>query len=242
MDRVLFVITASDRWTLRDGSVHPSGYWAEEVAAPHRLFSEAGWEITIATPGGRRPTLDQLSLSLRGGSAPWKVAGIKRYLSSIDSELSQPLALADIDQDDHDVIFYPGGHGPMEDLAYDETSGALLTARLASGRPLALLCHAPAVILATADGNGKTPFAGRRMTGLSNREEKLNPFAWKAKWLLEDKLKELGVDYSKARIPLRPYVVVDGNLYTGQNPQSSEKLAELLLRPIADRPTITQIG
>lgn len=232
MKRVLFVVTAADRWTLDDGSVHPSGFWAEEVAAPHRLFSEAGWHITIATSGGKAPTLDQLSLSLKGGSAPWKVPTIKRYLESIAPKLNAPVALADVDADDYDLVFYPGGHGPMEDLAYDAISGALLTQRLASGRPLALLCHAPAAILATADEHGRTPFAGRCMTGLSNREELLNRFARKAPWLLEDKLEELGVRYSKARVPLRPHVVVDDNLYTGQNPQSSEKLAERLIEDI----------
>jgi putative intracellular protease/amidase len=232
MTRVLFVVTAADRWTLNDGSVHPSGYWAEEVAAPHRLFSEAGWHITIATPGGKTPTLDQLSLSLKGGSAPWKVPAVKRYLDSIAPMLNAPVALAGVDADDYDLVFYPGGHGPMEDLAYDPISGALLTQRLASDRPLALLCHAPAVILATADKHGVTPFAGRRMTGLSNGEELLNSFAKKAPWLLEDKLKQLGIQYSKARVPLRPHVVVDANLYTGQNPQSSEKLAEQLIEDI----------
>lgn len=232
MKRVLFVVTAADRWTLDDGSVHPSGYWAEEVAAPHRLFSEAGWHITVATPGAKTPTLDQLSLSLKGGSAPWKVPAIKRYLDSIAPQLNAPAALADVDADDYDLVFYPGGHGPMEDLAHDASSGALLTQRLASGRPLALLCHAPAALLATADEHGVTPFAGRRMTGLSNREELLNSFAKKAPWLLEDKLKELGVQYSRARVPLRPHIVVDDSLYSGQNPQSSEKLAEQLIEDI----------
>lgn len=232
MTNVLFVITAADRWTLNDGTVHPSGFWAEEVAAPHRLFSQAGWDITIATPGAKAPTRDRLSLSLKGGSAPWKVPAIKRYLDGIDAQLNRPIALADADHDDYDLVFYPGGHGPMEDLAYDSTSGALLTARLASGRPLALLCHAPAAINATADQDGRTPFSGRRMTGLSNREELLNRFARKAPWLLENRLRELGVDYSKGRIPLRPFVVVDGNLYTGQNPQSSERLAERLIADI----------
>jgi putative intracellular protease/amidase len=158
---------------------------------------------------------------------------LKRYLSSIQDKLDTPVALADVHPDDYDVVFYPGGHGPMEDLAYDETSGELLKQRLASGRPLALLCHAPAVINATADQNGSSPFAGKRMTGLSNREELFNRFARKAPWLLEDKLKELGVRYSKGKLPLRPYIVVDGNLYTGQNPQSSERLAKRVLSDAA---------
>ncbi|MEU6559518.1 type 1 glutamine amidotransferase domain-containing protein [Nocardia nova] len=228
MPKVLFVISAADRWTLSDGEIHPSGYWAEEVAVPHRLFSEAGWDITIATPGGKAPTLDQLSLGIAGGM-PWKRREVKQYLDSIDSALTHPVALDTVVPDDYDVVFYPGGHGPMEDLAYDPVSGALLTERLASGKPLALLCHAPAAILAASTPDGTSPFAGYRMTGLSNREELLNRFAKKAPWLLEDRLKEAGVDYSKGRLPLRPYIVVDRNLYSGQNPQSSEKLAKRLL-------------
>jgi putative intracellular protease/amidase len=125
----------------------------------------------------------------------------------------------------------------MEDLAYDKTSGSLLANRLASGKPLALLCHAPAAILAATAPDGSSPFAGYQMTGLSNREELLNRFAKKAPWLLEDKLKETGVDYVRGRLPLRPFIVVDGNLYTGQNPQSSEKLAEQLVADLDDSST-----
>lgn len=228
MTRVLMVISAADRWTLSDGTVHPSGYWAEEVAEPHRLFSSVGWQITIATPGGRAPTLDRLSLGLAGG-LPWKRRAVECYLGSIAGELDHPVALGTVRADDFDVIFYPGGHGPMEDLAYDPVSGALLRARLVSGRPLALLCHAPAAILAASGPDGVSPFAGYRMTGLSNREELLNRFARKAPWLLEDRLKGAGVHYSKALLPLRPHVVVDRNLYTGQNPQSSDALATRLI-------------
>ncbi|ORV10679.1 type 1 glutamine amidotransferase domain-containing protein [Mycobacterium celatum] len=231
MTRVLMVISAADRWTLNDGTVHPSGYWAEEVAMPYRIFSEAGWDITVATPGGKSPTLDQLSLGISGGM-PWTRRKVRRYLHRISDVLDHPVPLDTVDPDDFDLIFYPGGHGPMEDLAYDKTSGALLAKRLASGRPLALLCHAPAAILAAAGPDGRSPFAGCKMTGLSNREELLNRFAKKAPWLLEDRLREAGVDYSKG-FPLRPHVVVDGNLYTGQNPQSSEKLARRLVAEIA---------
>jgi len=229
--RVLFVMTASDRWTLNDGTVHPSGYWAEEAAVPHRVFSAAGWGITVATPGGVAPTLDRLSVGIAGG-LPWKVRRIERYLEGIRDELDHPVALDAADADDYDLVFSPGGHGPMEDLAHDATSGALLTKRLASGRPLALLCHASAAVVATVDERGVTPFAGRRMTALSNREERFNRFARRAPWLLEDKLRELGVVYSKGRLPLRPHIVVDGNLFTGQNPQSSERLAERLVAEV----------
>lgn len=201
------------------------------MARPHQIFTEAGWHITVATPGGKTPTLDKLSLGISGGM-PWKRREVKSYLDSIANVLAHPVTLDTVNADAYDVVFYPGGHGPMEDLAYDPVSGALLAHRLESGQPLALLCHAPAAILAASGPDGVSPFAGRRMTGLSNREELLNSFARKAPWLLEDKLKEAGVDYSKALLPLRPHVVVDGNLYTGQNPQSSEKLAERLVADV----------
>ena len=228
MTRVLFVISAANRWTLADGTVHPSGYWAEEVAVPHRIFTDAGWDIAIATPGGKAPTLDRLSLGVAGGM-PSKRRAIREYLDGIAGRLAHPIALDTVEPDDYGLVFYPGGHGPMEDLAYDATSGELLAQRLASGKPLALLCHAPAAILAAENADGTSPFAGRRMTGLSNREELLNRFARKAPWLLEDRLKQAGVAYSKSLLPLRPHIVIDANLYTGQNPQSSERLARRLV-------------
>ncbi|MFD3904626.1 type 1 glutamine amidotransferase domain-containing protein [Streptomyces californicus] len=231
MTKALFVVSAADRWTLRDGEVHPSGYWGEELAVPHKVFTEAGWDVTIATPGGKTPTLDRLSMSKTAGW-PSKLREVAAYLDGIDAELRRPRVLAEIDPDEFDVVFYPGGHGPMEDLAVDPVSGALLTRFLASGKPLALLCHAPAAAFAARNEDGSWPFTGYRMTGLSNLEEKFNSFGRKAIWLLEDRLRESGAVYSKARLPLRPYVVVDRNLYTGQNPPSSERLAERLVADV----------
>lgn len=232
MTSVLFVVTAADRWTLKDGTVHPSGYWGEELAVPHKTFREAGWEITIATPGGVAPTLDQLSMGRTAGR-PSTIREVREYLESIAPELEKPRSLDEVDEAGYDVVFYPGGHGPMEDLAHDAVSGALLTRRLASGRTLALLCHSPAAALAARNDDGSWPFAGYRMTGLSNAEEKLNTFGWKAPWYLQDALEEKGAEYSKALLPLRPYVVVDRNLYTGQNPFSSEKLADKIVADVS---------
>lgn len=234
MTTVLFVITAADRWTLNDGDVHPSGYWAEEVAVPHHAFTEAGWDVTVSTPGGVAPTLDDLSLGISGG-LPWKRRSVKRYLDSIGDVLASPTPLDALDAGNFDLVFYPGGHGPMEDLAYDSVSGAILTGRVKAGRPLALLCHAPAAINATRQPDGTSPFTGYRMTGLSNREELLNSFAKKAPWLLENRLTELGVIYTKARFPLRPHIEVDRNVYTGQNPMSSAALAERLIADLTPR-------
>ncbi len=234
MTSVLFVITAATGWTLEDGTVHPTGYWAEEVAEPYRLFSEAGWDITVATPGGVPPTLDELSLGIAGGR-PKKRREIRAYLDSIKDALDHPVALDTVDEADYDVVFYPGGHGPMEDLAVDPVSGALLKRRLDSGRPLALLCHAPVAVLAAKNEDGSNAFAGRTMTGLSNVEERLNAFAWKAKWLLEDAVKDAGIHYEKGVVPLRPHIVVDGNLYSGQNPASAEALASRIIADVDGR-------
>lgn len=228
MTRVLFVVTAATGWTLKDGTVHPTGYWAEELAEPHRIFTENGWDITIATPGGVAPTLDELSLGFAGG-LPKKRKRIRAYIESIKEELDTPVSLDSVDEAHYDLVFYPGGHGPMEDLAFDSVSGALLKRRLQSGRPLALLCHAPVAVLSAMNDDGTNAFAGRKMTGLSNTEERLNAFAWKAEWLLQDALIDAGVEYVKTALPLRPFVVVDGNLYSGQNPQSADALAERIL-------------
>lgn len=237
--RVLFVISAASGLTLEDGTVHPTGYWAEEVTEPHRIFREAGWQITVATPGGVAPTLDAASLGLMGG-LPGKRAKIAAYLESIADELEHPLSLADVDESEYDLVFYPGGHGPMEDLAYDEVSGALLARRVEEGRPLALVCHAPAAVLAARAADGSNAFAGRTMTGLSNIEERVNTFASKEKWLLQDALEDAGIEYSKAVLPYRPHVVVDGCVYTGQNPQSSAELATTLVRDLSgDGPDFT---
>ena len=127
------------------------------------------------------------------------------------------------------MVFYPGGHGPLEDLAVDKTSGAILAERVTAEKPLAMLCHAPAAVLAASDDASTSPFAGFKMTGFSNVEEEQVGLAENAPWLLEDKLVELGVEYSSAAEPWGSHVVVDRNLYTGQNPQSSEELAKRIV-------------
>jgi putative intracellular protease/amidase len=233
MTSVLMAVTAARHWTLTDGTRHPTGFWAEEFVAPYDIFTAAGFDVTVAAPGAETPIVDELSLGLTGGILPHTVKKFRARLEELAPVLENPSDLHAINQEDYDLVFYPGGHGPMEDLAVDEISGKILTDRLASGRPLALLCHAPAALLATVDADGNTPFAGKRVTGLSNPEELINSFAKKAPWLLEDKLKEIGADYTKAKIPFRPHVIQDGNLYTGQNPQSSKKLAETLVSALS---------
>ena len=230
MPSVLFVLSASDHWTLKDGTRHDTDFWAEEFVAPHDVFAEAGWDVTVATPGGVAPTVDQTSLGVMGG-LPWKTAKLKKDLERLAPVLDHPVDLASVDESRYDVVFYPGGHGPMEDLVKDPVSGALLRTRMAAGRTTAMLCHSPAAMFAAGEG-ADWPFAGYALTGFSNTEEKLAGLADKAPWLLEDELKRRGADYSSATLPYRPHVVVDRNLYTGQNPQSSEPLAERILADV----------
>jgi putative intracellular protease/amidase len=229
---VLFAVTGSNVWTFKDGTKHSCGYWPEELAAPHEVFTAAGFDITIATPGGVRPTPDQAGYSpeMNGGSAE---AGqkIKDYIASISGEIDKVVKLEDINPADYDLVFIPGGHGPMEDLAVDASFGAQLNQFLDSGKPVAAVCHGPAGLLSARRGDGSWSFAGYQLTGFSNVEEAQVGFADKAPWLLEDKLTSSGASYSAADA-WGPKVVVDRNLYTGQNPASSVPLADALVEAL----------
>ncbi|MER7578710.1 type 1 glutamine amidotransferase domain-containing protein [Kitasatospora sp. NPDC097691] len=219
MADILFVLTGSDVWTLNDGTKHPTGFWAEEAVVPYQAFTVAGHRVTVATPGGVVPVADRASLT---------DPGIARALEGID-EIRRPLVLAEVDQADYDAVFYPGGHGPMEDLAVDDDSGRLLTAALASGRPLGVVCHGPAALLAARTEDGGSPFAGYRLTGFTNAEETQAGLADRAPWLLQDRLVALGADYEEGEA-WAPHSVVDRNLVTGQNPASSALVAAGLLK------------
>ncbi|MDO5029749.1 MAG: type 1 glutamine amidotransferase domain-containing protein [Corynebacterium sp.] len=231
MTKVLMVVSGSAHWTLNDGTKHPTGFWAEELITPHDIFEDAGFDVDFATPGGVRPTLDENSMKVTSGVMPNAAKAMRKRLKELDEELSHPLALADVNPDDYDIVFYPGGHGPMEDLAQDKTSGSILNTFLTSDKIVGVLCHSPASLLATVDENGKSPFSGRKVTSFSTREEKLQSFGRKAKWFLEEELERMGMDYSKG-LPFTSHVVVDGNLYSGQNPQSSKKLAETIVEAV----------
>ena len=232
MTKVLMIVSAADHWTLNDGTLHPTGFWAEELATPYSVFTDAGWDVDVATPGGKAPVVDKASLDESAGDAD-TLAAVKAKLDELAPVLAEPLNLADVKAADYDLVFYPGGHGPMEDLAVDETSGRILTERMADNAPVALLCHAPAAVLATENAPGGSPFAGRKMTGFSNDEERAAGLADKAPWLLESQLVALGAEYDKASEPWASHVIVDGNLYTGQNPSSSKELAERLVKDLA---------
>ncbi|PKV84349.1 type 1 glutamine amidotransferase domain-containing protein [Streptomyces sp. TLI_146] len=231
MAKILFVMTGADQWTLADGTLHPTGFWAEEAVAPYEAFTGAGHEIVVATPGGVVPPVDKGSLAAEVNGGQENADRVAKTLASMD-ELRRPVKLEEVDLDAYDAVFYPGGHGPMEDLAVDADSGRLLTAALASGKPLGVVCHAPAALLAATGEDGSNAFAGYRLTGFTNAEETQAGLADKAKWLLQDRLVEFGADFQEGE-PWAPHVVTDRNLVTGQNPASAAPLAAELLKRLA---------
>ncbi|MFF7212822.1 type 1 glutamine amidotransferase domain-containing protein [Streptomyces sp. NPDC008238] len=227
MAKVLFIVSGATYWVLKDGTRYATGYWAEEFAVPFKKVTEAGHEVVVATPGGVVPNVDMMSLrpSMAGGEEG--ALELEAIIRSAEA-MRRPLALANVRLEDYDALYLPGGHGPMSDLAYDADVGRLLTAQLASGKPLFIVCHAPASLLATRI-HGESPFKGYRCTGFTNEEEEAVGLAPRATWLLETALKEeIGVDYSRGPI-WEPYMVEDRNLVTGQNPHSSAVLADRLL-------------
>jgi len=230
MSKILFVLTGADHWTLADGTEHPTGFWAEEAVAPYEAFKAAGHEIVVATPGGVVPTADRASLAAEVNGGQENADRIARTLAS-STEFQHPVKLEEVNLDDYAAVFYPGGHGPMEDLAVDAGSGGLLTLALESGKPLGVVCHGPAALLAAAKADGSNAFAGYRLTGFTNAEETQAGFADKARWLLQDRLVEAGTDFQEGE-PWAPHVVVDRNLVTGQNPASAAPVATELLKKL----------
>ena len=229
MTNILFAITGSDTWTLADGTKHPCGYWPEELVAPHKVFTAAGAEITLATPGGVRPVPDEAGFTpeMNGGSAEAGQA-IRDYIAAIAAEIDKVVKLEDVLPGDYDAVFIPGGHGPMEDLAVSESFGRQLGEFVAAGKIVAAVCHGPAGLLAARRNDGGWLFDGYRMTGFTNAEETQVGFAARAAWLLEDELIKRGAAFESTE-PWAPRVVTDRELYTGQNPASSEQLARAVI-------------
>ena len=230
MAKVLFVVTGASYWTLKDGTRHPTGYWAEEFAAPYSALTAAGHEVAVATPNAVVPHVDVMSLRPSMAGSEEIARELEDVLRSAE-ELRQPIALAVARLEDYDAVYYPGGHGPMEDLWQDADSGRLLIAALASGKPLAIVCHAPVAMMATRR-NGVSPFAGYKVTAFTNDEEDAVGLREKARWTAEDELVKMGVDFSRGEM-WKPYTVVDRNLFTGQNPASAAPLAHAFMKELS---------
>lgn len=232
MSHILMVVTAADSLTLADGSSHPTGFWAEELVVAHTRLTEAGYDITIATPGGTRPTVDPGSLSLANVGAQARVDEFNAYLSAIEESLSEPLPLENVVASDYEAIVLPGGHGPMADLAFDASLGNMLIAANSNGTLIAPFCHGPAGLLSAVDSNGEFAFAGRRLTVFTDEEERTGGTGENTPWFVASALAEQGAIVESGE-PWSSHVVRDGNLISGQNPQSSEAVAAALIAALA---------
>jgi putative intracellular protease/amidase/uncharacterized protein (DUF2267 family) len=240
MPTLLLILTGADQWTLDDGSPHPTGFWAEELLAPMRVFDEAGVDVTIATPGGVRPTVDEGSLSADMAGGEEQAAAMRGQLDALAPRLERPMALEDASPADFDGVFIPGGHGPMEDLAVSPELGRLLVAMLDADKVVASVCHGPAALLPAVRDGGAWAFAGRALAGFTNEEEAQAGLADRAPWLLEDRLREAGATL-RSGPAWQPFSVVDGNLVTGQNPASSAEVARRAVERLdgrGDRPEV----
>jgi putative intracellular protease/amidase len=223
MKKVLVVLTSHDK--LGDTG-HKTGFWLEELAAPYYALHDAGVEITLASPKGGQPPLDPKS------NDPASQTDATRRFEA-DAEATALLAhthrLQDVSIEPFDAVFYPGGHGPLWDLAEDKASIALIEQTIASGKPVAAVCHAPGVLRHVKGVDGKLLVAHKKVTGFSNTEEEAVGLTKVVPFLVEDMLKQSGAVYSKAG-DWQSYVVEDGLLITGQNPASSEATAHALLK------------
>ncbi|MBH3460358.1 type 1 glutamine amidotransferase domain-containing protein [Pseudomonas putida] len=229
MKKILMVLTSHDQ--LGDTG-KKTGFWLEEFAAPYYVFSDAGAQITLASPKGGQPPLDPKS-----DEPDAQTNATRRFQQDTKAQtaLADTIPLGEIDPYDFDAVFYPGGHGPLWDLAEDKDSITLLESLYASNKPIGAVCHAPGVFKHVKAADGQPVVKGKRVTGFTNSEEEAVRLTDVVPFLVEDMLKVNGGEYSKAA-DWASYVVEDGNLITGQNPASSEAAAHALLKRLAHEP------
>ena len=202
-----------------------TGFWIEEFAAPYYVLADAGAELTIASPKGGQPPVDPKS------EAPdAQTTATKRFYSDNEAidRVAHTVKLSEINQVDFDAVFYPGGHGPLWDLATDKISVTLIEDFYKNNKPVAFVCHAPAALINVKAPDGQPLVKGKEVTGFSDTEEEAVKLTKVVPFLLEDELKKLGAHYSKGD-DWSSYVKKDGLLITGQNPASSEAVAKALL-------------
>ena len=222
---ILMVLTSHDQ--LGDTG-EKTGFWLEEFASPYYVFKDANVAITLASPAGGQPPLDPKS------DAPdFQTAATERFRGDTEAQaaLANTVKLADVSADDFDAVFYPGGHGPLWDLAEDSSSISLIETMHAAGKPVSAVCHAPAVLHNARAADGSPLVKGKSVTGFSNSEEEAVQLTEVVPFLLEDELAAKGGNYSKGD-DWTPYAVTDGNLITGQNPASSELVARTVLESL----------
>lgn len=224
--KVLIVLTSHDE--LGDTG-KKTGFWLEELAAPYYRFKDAGYEITLASPKGGQPPLDPAS-----NVPDFQTDDTRRFEDDAEAgaALAATIRLETVTEADYDTVFYPGGHGPLWDLAEDPASIQLIEATLSAGKPVALVCHAPGVLRHTTNEDGTPLVKNKNVTGFTNTEEAGVDLVDVVPFLVEDELSKLGGKYSKGD-DWSSYVVEDGLLITGQNPQSSAETAEALIAKLA---------
>ena len=220
--KILMVLTSHDQLGTTGLK---TGFWLEEFAAPYYVFLDAGAVITLASPQGGQPPLDPKS-----DEPGFQTAATQRFKNDAAAQtaLAHTVKLAEIQAKDFDAVFYPGGHGPLWDLAEDADSIRLIETVIASGKPVAAVCHAPGVLRHAKTNDGSALVKGRSVTGFSNTEEEAVQLTTIVPFLVEDELKSKGGTYSKGA-DWAPYVITDGLLITGQNPASSEPAAQAVL-------------
>lgn len=220
--KVLIVLTSHDQL---GNTGRKTGFWLEELAAPYYAFKQAGAEITLASPKGGQPPLDPKS------NEPMFQTELTRRFeadAAATAQLAATVRLDSVSQADYDTVFYPGGHGPLWDLAEDRHSIALIESFIAANKPVALVCHAPGVLRHVKTAEGRPLVAGKKVTGFTNSEEDAVGLTNVVPFLVEDELIAKGGLYSKGE-DWGSYVVSDGLLITGQNPTSSAATAALLI-------------
>lgn len=220
--KILMVLTSHDE--LGDTG-NKTGFWLEEFAAPYYVFKDAGAEIVLASPKGGQPPIDPTS-----DSPDAQTDDTRRFKDDTDAQkhLANTLTLSDVSVEGFDAIFYPGGHGPLWDLAEDADSKRLIEAFAAAGLPVGAVCHAPAVFRHTLGTDGNPLVSGRRVTGFTNTEEEGVGLTDVVPFLVEDMLKANGGQYEKGE-DWSSFVLRDGKLVTGQNPASSAAAAQEIL-------------
>ena len=225
MKHVLFVLTSHEDL---GNTGHKTGFWIEEFAAPYYLLKDKGVKITLASPKGGQPPIDPNSAAENAATD-----ATKRFDSDSETKevLSKTIPLAKINQSDYDAVFYPGGHGPLWDLSEDKNSIALIESFYSNNKPVAAVCHAPAVFKNTKGNDGNALVNGKKVTCFSNTEEAAVQLTDIVPFLVEDMLQANGGIFSKLE-DWQPYAVEDGLLITGQNPASSELVAEMLLKKL----------
>jgi putative intracellular protease/amidase len=226
MKKILMVLTSHDQ--LGDTG-RKTGFWLEEFAAPYYALKDAGAGITVVSPAGGQPPLDPKS-----DEPDAQTDATRRFKTDADAQavLASTGKLRDAKAEDFDAVFYPGGHGPLWDLAEDKHSIALIEAMVAADKPVAAVCHAPGVLRHVKAADGSALVKGKKVTGFTNTEEDAVGLTKVVPFLVEDMLKANGGEYSKGA-DWQSYVVTDGKLVTGQNPASSEAGAEALLKLLA---------